>query len=30
MGGVSLKDIAGLLLWFGGSIAAKSGQGQGS
>jgi hypothetical protein len=23
-------DIAGLLLWFGGSIAAKCGQGQGS
>jgi len=27
---LSPKDIAGLLLWFGGSIAAKWGQGQGS
>jgi hypothetical protein len=27
---LSPKDIAGLLLWFGGSIAAKWGEGQGS
>jgi hypothetical protein len=26
---VSLKDIAAMLLWFGGSIATKCGQGQG-